>query len=192
MTSPSPIPATTKPNPTQCYNCNLPGHYVSYCTKPGRLRETNKSREQEPNTAAGGTTFLVGKEEIRSAYLVPIKLKFNTNKDNLYVLVNACLDTGSPISLIKSSVLPPESYVKSYISENTMKYPSLSGRDFIRSQNLEILISQECKIKRKSDELQNEAQSLISIDIGDVQNSAPGLNINKELDYEVRKKDIAV
>ncbi|KAF2893324.1 hypothetical protein ILUMI_12848 [Ignelater luminosus] len=91
----SPIPATTKPNPTRCYNSNLPGHYVSDCTKPhrprgscfncgstehferNRLKKPIKVENTQPNTAAGGTTLLLEKEEIKSAYLVPIKLKFN-------------------------------------------------------------------------------------------------------------------
>jgi len=107
--------------PVRCYNCNLFGHYIADCTKPRRQRGSCYScgsvehqmknccpvkfakgsrgpiGRNVPNDA---TTLLVEKEAIKPDFMVPIKLAVSTgNTENLYVSINACLDTGSPISL---------------------------------------------------------------------------------------------
>ncbi|KAK9708219.1 Zinc knuckle [Popillia japonica] len=77
----------------RCFQCGQAGHKANNCTR----RNTN--REQQPTTSENPTLMVRGKEHA-SAYMLPIFLE----TFNFKFCSEAILDSGSPVSLISSSV----------------------------------------------------------------------------------------
>lgn len=103
------------PAPPRCYNCNEVGHIISSCPKPRRDRGTcyqcgskdhlKRDCPQRKSTP-DSTTMVVDKTSSSSSpYEVPVKFIFNDNNMSCTVSTIAILDTGSPISLVKSKIL---------------------------------------------------------------------------------------
>lgn len=105
----------------RCYNCNKEGHLATNCERPRRQRGTcyecgqpdhiarfcpklkeRRQSEGRPNTTA---MVLKGKGEI-DHYKVSMTLRFFSVDISQSIHVNALLDTGSPISMIKSLFIP--------------------------------------------------------------------------------------
>ncbi|KAK9731359.1 Zinc knuckle [Popillia japonica] len=129
----------------QCYNCNKVGHRASNCSKPARFpgscyscgsldhQKSSWPRNRPPQASNIDRSTLLVSTNQPSPYQVPIFVECN-NFDEIYVL--ARLHTGSPVGLIRNSVLPENSYrpatVNNYFGINGSKLNTLGIFDGIK------------------------------------------------------------
>lgn len=107
----------------KCFNCDVQGHFASECQKPRRIgacfgcgqqghrkvdcpnRKERQSGQQRSVVPADSTTMTVETGQvIPPAYYTPIKIPGDGQEE----VIQAMIDTGSGISLIKSKKVPLE------------------------------------------------------------------------------------
>ncbi|KAK2575367.1 hypothetical protein KPH14_001260 [Odynerus spinipes] len=119
-----------RPKENRCFNCNEVGHLRTDCPKPRRewgscyrcgssehraknctqeaSAETLKARPSEPSKSS---THLIQPTSPDTAFVAPISFTVsNAQNSNINYVLSAMIDSGSPVSLIKSSLLPPDTY----------------------------------------------------------------------------------
>lgn len=120
--------------PLRCFNCNEIGHHLSKCSKPVRprgscyecgsqthfakncpmkiqhYRQEQTDTTQNTNIEPHIKTSNVNVCELRShsAYLFNLFIEI----DKAYIQIESLVDTGSPISLIKESIVPKKSLIE--------------------------------------------------------------------------------
>lgn len=112
-----------QPNDIKCYNCNGHGHLSSQCTKPKRERNSCfecgstshqiKECPKKRTTTSAHCVQQTGPEVHPTSLNIPymVKVRYNDTDDDgapREQVVNALVDSGSPISLIKGSLVPKE------------------------------------------------------------------------------------
>lgn len=105
---------------SRCYNCNQEGHLASACPKPRRprgscyvcgssshqIRDCPEKRQEVKKVTADSTTYLL---QVISAYYLNLKLMVKIEEGSQEFMVKAVIDTGSPVSLIRRSLIPEAS-----------------------------------------------------------------------------------
>lgn len=129
---PNTVPMSTDPQRRQsntstlrCFNCNLPGHRVAECSKPKRppgscfkcgkmghrakdCPETSTNPSAFSQSAPDSTTHVIEEPfELVPAMMYPIAFRMQPESDSKMKL-DAFLDGGSPISLIRCDIVPKE------------------------------------------------------------------------------------
>lgn len=226
----------------RCYNCSECGHGFNTCQKPRRARgscyqcgSTDHQQKDCPQRAATPRpavpgdipALLIEEPDTTVPYVIPVNLEINSDSFNkVEITVDACLDTGSPISFIKASLLPENCYkkdvpVKDYcgvnkskleivglfdeivkinnnvipivfhvVSDSTMAFPALLGRNFTKLPGYKIALEDNivrvAKVEQDISDLDNPVSEVLLIE--PELEREPTLNINPNLDFCVQKE----
>lgn len=155
----SPVQEEARRKDNRCYNCNQTGHMAKSCDKPKRERGTcyecgatdhrlrncpqkKKMAEPKASTQTEATTQISNVEERKhndNEFLKTVELQISTNGLEYNQRCESQLDTASPISLVKSKIVPLKS-VKEVVDG---RYEGING------SILEILGQVEAKIFSK-------------------------------------------
>ena len=130
-----------------CYNCSEKGHFSSECRKPRKpdgpcfkcgsnehkLADCPKQRPRTPDmktqTSSTAVAQLTSTQQLAllvAPYAVAIKYAIADESGNVCTYsVDAMIDSGSPISLIKNSYVP--SHVKSFIPVQESSFCGING-----------------------------------------------------------------
>jgi hypothetical protein len=125
-------PSTTKQE-FRCYNCNDSNHRASECKKPKREKGScftcgamdhkqtecpaNKTKSERRSATTENSTHVVQANRF-NPYVTPVTLTQIDEYKNSYVLqINSLIDTGSPVSLIKTCYVRKHLYSTEPITE---------------------------------------------------------------------------
>lgn len=99
----------------KCFNCSKVGHLSTSCPQPKRERgacfgcgatDHRISTCPKKNSTLSSTTNLVQSSASDSPYTLPVKFSISSGGSILNYEIVALIDTGSPVSIIKSSYVP--------------------------------------------------------------------------------------
>lgn len=118
----------------RCFNCNQEGHRVTECTKPRRERGScfkcgrmdhqykdcpQRNTRQEERSQADSTTNMVQSDHSGILpYIVDVDFSINNGSECCKYSLTALIDSGSPISLIKSKYISSNLYIPNFDLEN--------------------------------------------------------------------------
>lgn len=105
-----------------CYSCQLPGHLSRECPKRNRPVESEVSKD----LAQTASTNVVQPTTLLKPYMINVKIITRSENGELNnYIVDAVVDSGSPISLIRSEIIPGESRLLA--SEDVNQFCGISG-----------------------------------------------------------------
>lgn len=128
---------------TRCYNCHEVGHVATRCQRPasGRAcfvcgshehlakdcsRRASAGRGTVKESAAVSSTNLVHTVQLPRPYMFALEIATKDKDGNLYNYnVDAIVDSGSPISLIKESLVASETILP--VNENVTQFYGING-----------------------------------------------------------------
>ncbi|XP_011859156.1 PREDICTED: uncharacterized protein K02A2.6-like [Vollenhovia emeryi] len=115
--------STTPSTKRACYVCGSAGHLARDCSE---RKQQAASETGEKLTATTTSTNLVQTAVLRKPYLVTVKIRpsENTDKTDTYI-IDAIIDSGSPISLIRNSII--ENEVCSPVDTETNQFCGING-----------------------------------------------------------------
>ncbi|XP_076666309.1 uncharacterized protein LOC143367925 [Andrena cerasifolii] len=91
-----------------CFRCDSTDHRARNCTQEAA---TASSRGAETTSTVGASTHLIQPTSPEIPFLVPISFVISEGKgEATKFVISAMIDSGSPVSLIKSNLLPVGSY----------------------------------------------------------------------------------
>ncbi|GAB1867708.1 hypothetical protein CAJAP_08787 [Camponotus japonicus] len=88
-----------------CYVCGSTEHLARECPKRGQ----SSTPEMSKDFAQATSINIVQLDEFPKPYMIPVNITVeNTNSESYKYVSDAIIDSGSPISLVRSDVIPRE------------------------------------------------------------------------------------
>lgn len=92
-------------NKRACYVCGSTEHMARECSK----RNQSSTSEASKNVTRAAITNVVHSVDLPKPYMVRVKITPESTNDKCVYVIDAMVDSGSPISLVRSDVIPCES-----------------------------------------------------------------------------------